>query len=103
MSITVDKVLAAAEALQKRIEKVDAQIAAKEEAAKARREVLERSADTRRCIIAGRWLITQAKANPRTARATVEGLSKFITREVDRKAMEPLLEELRKVAEVSNQ
>ena len=84
------------------LEKQAEALRAKMQAIKAREKEAERKADTRRKIIVGGLLIAEALGKPEAAAKLLRLIDAKVTRDVDKKALEPLIAELKAAAE-SNQ
>lgn len=65
----------------------------------ARLRQKERGKDTRRKIIVGSILISEAIAHPHIAKMLVELIQRKVTRDVDKIDIDPLLAKLREIAE----
>jgi len=64
----------------------------------ARLRQKERGKDTRRKIIVGSILISEALVRPASAKMLVDLIQRKVTRDVDKADIAPLLEKLREVA-----
>lgn len=81
---------------------IDQQIA-ETQAKLARLKNRQKASETRRKIIVGSLVTTEALKHPKTARWLAVTLRKNATREVDRKELEGLLSELDQIAAKANQ
>ena len=68
------------------------------EARRARLLDKKRKQNTRQKIIVGALILTEAEDSPAAARKVLDLIAAKVTREVDQKALAPLVESLRKVA-----
>lgn len=87
----------AAEKLAELEKQADA-LKARMQAIKAREKEADRKADTRRKIIVGGLLILEALKKPEAAAKLLRLMDEKVTREVDKRDLEPLVAELRAVA-----
>jgi hypothetical protein len=85
------------------LEKKAAQIKAQMQAVKARERQVERKAETRRKIIIGGLLITDALKKPRSAKALLELIDGLVSRDVDKAVLAPLVQQLRDVVAAADE
>ena len=81
------------------LEKQAEELRAKMQALKAREKEAERKADARRKIIVGGFVIAEAMSKPEAAAKLLRLIDAKVTRDPDKKAVEPLIAGLKTVVE----